>query len=195
MNRGRWAIGGLGAVAAVLIATAAAWACVAGPAVNLSTVSAKPSQEIQVSGTNFQKPEPVTVRWNALDGPVVATLPAPASGTVSGAFTVPAGAEPGSHVLIVTQSNAEGALTQTPVRVLLTVTGEAGAHPVGGASVPARTADDGVLRVPSGDDSLGALSLVLVGLGVAGAGSFVAGAAAVFAGRPLPRAQPVRAGN
>jgi hypothetical protein len=44
MNVRRWAIGGLSAVGAVLLAGAAAWACVSGPGNNLSTVNAKPGQ-------------------------------------------------------------------------------------------------------------------------------------------------------
>src|ERR671917_49086 len=112
----RWAIDALGAVSAVMVASAAAWACVSGPAVNLSTVNAKPGQEIQLTGTNFSKPDPVTVRWNSLDGPIVATLDRPASGNIGGNFPVPADAKAGNYVLIVTQSDAAGKLTQMPVR-------------------------------------------------------------------------------
>ena len=192
MNGRRWATGGMSAVAAVLLVSATAWACVSGPAVNLSTVNAKPGQEIQVTGTNFQKPDPVTVRWNALDGPVVATLPAPNSGAVGGAFTVPADAKPGNYVLIVTQSSADGKLTQMPVRALLTVTPANGANPVlGGAAVPAQA--DRPVGLVTSDDSISGVSLLLIGLGVTGVGMFVAGMAALFAGRRAQQPEAVRA--
>jgi hypothetical protein len=192
MNMRRWAIGGMSAVGAVLMAAATAWACVSGPAVNLSTVNAKPGQEVQLTGTNFSKPDPVTVRWNALDGPVLATLPAPNSGNISGAFTVPADAKPGNVVLIVTQSNAEGKLTQMPVRALLTVTPANGANPVLGASgVPAQDARQ--VGLVTSDDSISGASLLLIGLGVAGVGMFVAGMAALIAGRRAQAPEAARA--
>jgi hypothetical protein len=192
MNVRRWATGGMGAVGAVLLATATAWACVSGPAVNLSTVNAKPGQEVQMTGTNFTKPDPVTVRWNALDGPVLATLPAPNSGTIAGAFTVPADAKPGNYVLIITQSSADGKLTQMPVRALLTVTPDNGANPILGAPVAA-TPDNRPVGLVTSDDSISGLSLLLIGLGVAGVGMFVAGMAALFAGRRAQTPEAARA--
>jgi hypothetical protein len=166
----------------VLVASAAAWACVSGPAVNLSTVNAKPGQEVQLTGTNFSRPDPVTVRWNSLDGPIVATLDRPVQNSISGAFTVPADAKAGNYVLIVTQSNAEGKLTQMPVRALLTVTPENGATPVLGSSVAQAEAERPVGLVSS-DESISGATLALIGLGVAGVGMFIAGMAALFAGR------------
>jgi hypothetical protein len=193
MNVRRWAIGGMSAVGAVLVATATAWACVSGPAVNLSTVNAKPGQEVQLTGSNFGKPDPVTVRWNALDGPVLATLDPPSSErTIAGAFTVPADAKPGNYVLIVTQSDAQGKTTQMPVRALLTVRPENGANPVLGGAVAAADQSRPVGLVTS-DDSISGLSLLLIGLGVAGVGMFVAGMAALFAGRRGQAPQAVRA--
>lgn len=188
----RWAIGGLGAVCAVLVASAAAWACVSGPAVNLSTVNAKPGQEVQLNGTNFSRPDPVTVRWNSLDGPILATLDRPVQNAVSGAFTVPADAKAANYVLIITQSNAEGQLTQMPVRVLLTVTPENGATPVLGGSVAQTEAERPVGLVTS-DESISGATLALIGLGVAGVGMFIAGMAALFAGRRGQAPEAVRA--
>jgi hypothetical protein len=182
----------MGAVGAVLVAAATAWACVSGPAVNLSTVNAKPGQEIQITGTSFSKPDPVTVRWNALDGPVVATLPAPNNQNIAGAFTVPADAKPGNYVLIITQSTADGKLTQMPVRALLTVVPANGANPVLGAPVAPAQENRPVGLVRS-DNSISGASLLLIGLGVAGVGMFVAGMAALFAGRRSAQPEAVRA--
>jgi hypothetical protein len=193
MNVRRWAIGGMSAVGGVLVAAATAWACVSGPAVNLSTVNAKPGQEVQLTGSNFTKSDPVTVRWNALDGPVLATLDAPNSErTIAGAFTVPADAKPGNYILIVTQSDAQGKITQMPVRALLTVVPENGANPVlGGAVSP--TDQGRPVGLVTSDDSISGVSLLLIGLGVAGVGMFVAGMAALFAGRRGQAPEAVRA--
>lgn len=178
----RWAIGGLSTVGAVLVAGAAAWACVSGPNVNLSTVNAKPGQEVTVNGTNFSKPDPVTVRWNSLDGPVLATLDKPASGAITGKFTVPADAKAGNYVVIFSQSSADGKLSQLPVRALLTVTPENGAAPVVGAGV-APVDNARATGLVTTDNDISGATLALIGLGVAGVGMFVAGMAALFAGR------------
>ncbi len=104
----RWAMAGLGAAAAGVLMGAAAWACVSGPVVNLSTISAKGGQEVGITGTGFQPGNQVNVRWNALDGPVLATVAPPiASGNLDAKFTVPAGTQPGSYVVIVTQTMAD----------------------------------------------------------------------------------------
>ena len=193
MNIRRWAIGGMSAVGAVVVAGAAAWACVSGPAVNLSTINAKPGQEVTINGTNFSKADPVTVRWNSLDGPVLATLDKPASGIVTGKFTVPADAKAGNYVVILSQSSSDGKLSQLPVRALLTVTPENGAAPVVGKSIVSQDAARPVGLVSTNNDISGA-SLALIGLGVAGVGMFFAGMAALFAGRrsPAPAAAKVR---
>ena len=194
----RWATGGLGVVGAVLVAAATAWACVSGPAVSLATINVKPGQEAQLTGTNFTKPDPVTVRWNALDGPVVGTFEtAAASGNASGrAFqgniTVPADARAGNYVLVVTQSSADGTLSQMPVRALITVTPDGAATPMVGQSLSPPVAERPAGLVSS-EDSVSGGTLALFGLGVAGVGMFVAGVAALFAGRRGRAPEAVRA--
>ena len=180
----RWAIGGLTTAAAGVFMAAAAWACVSGPVVNLSTINAKAGQEVGLTGTGFQTTNAAQVRWNALDGPVLTTVPAPITGgNLTANFTVPAGTQPGSYVVIVSQTKADGSLSLSPVRAVMNVTGEAGASPVVGAS--AASADqtlraDGLARA---DDSISTGTLALVALGVGGVGMFLAGMAALFAGR------------
>ena len=194
----RWATGGLGAVGAMLVAAATAWACVSGPAVSLATLNVKPGQEVQMTGTNFTKPDPVTVRWNALDGPVVGTFDtATAGGNASGrAFqgniTVPADAKAGNYVLVASQSSADGKLTQMPVRALITVTPDGAARPVVGELLSPRVAERPAGLVSS-ESSISGGTLALIGLGVAGVGMFVAGVAALFAGRRSRAPQAVRA--
>src|SRR5215213_8633000 len=172
----RWAIGGMTTAAAGVFMAAAAWACVSGPVVNLSTINAKAGQEVGITGTGFQAANQVQIRWNALDGPVMTTVPAPITGgTLDAKFTVPAGTKAGSYVIILTQTKADGSLSLSPIR--------AGMNPVLGA--PAASTDtaaraNGLAR---SDDSISTGTLALVALGVGGVGMFLAGMAALFAGR------------
>lgn len=56
-------VAGLGVVAGVVVMGAAAWGCVSGPAVTLSTATARPGQEVGISGTGWRfKIDPVTTR-------------------------------------------------------------------------------------------------------------------------------------
>ena len=180
----RWAMAGLGTAAAGVVMAATAWACVSGPVANLSTISAKPGQEVGITGTGFQTGNQAVVRWNALDGPVLATVAPPITGgTLDAKFTVPEGTKPGSYVVVVTQTRADGSLSLSPIRAVMSVTGDAGTAPVVGA--PAATADtsaraNGLAR---DDDSVSTGTLALVALGVGGVGMFLAGMAALFAGR------------
>src|SRR5215217_9156572 len=131
----RWAIGGVTTAAAGVLMAAAAFACVSGPVVNLSTINAKAGQEVGITGTGFQAANAAQIRWNALDGPVLTTVPAPITGgNMDAKFTVPEGTKAGSYVVIITQTKADGTLTLSPVRAVMSVTGDAGSNPVLGAN-------------------------------------------------------------
>jgi len=180
----RWALAGVGSTAAGVLMAAAAFACVSGPVVNLSTINAKAGQEVGITGTGFQTANQVQIRWNALDGPVLTTVAAPITGgNLDAKFTVPEGTKAGSYVVIVSQTKADGSMSLSPIRAVMNVTGDAGANPVVGA--PAAATDtaaraDGLAR---SDDSISTGTLALVALGVGGVGMFLAGMAALFAGR------------
>ncbi len=179
----RWALASVGSAAAGVVMAAAAFACVSGPVVNLSTINAKAGQEVGITGTGFQAANAAQIRWNALDGPVLATVPAPITGgNLDARFTVPEGTKAGSYVLIVTQTKADGSMSLSPIRAVMNVTGEAGTNPVVGAT----TAQDTSVRADTlarSDDSISTGTLALVALGVGGVGMFLAGMAALFAGR------------
>ncbi len=87
----------------------------------------------------------------------------------------------------------DGKLSQMPVRALVTVTGPNGANPVVGAPVGAQGGDRATSMVTE-DESISAGTLALIALGVGGVGMFLAGMAALFAGRRgrLPEAVPAR---
>jgi hypothetical protein len=180
----KWVLGAVGTAAGGMLMAAAAFACVSGPVVNLSTINAKVGDQVAITGTGFQAANNAVVRFNALDGPVLTTVSAPITGgNLSANFTVPDGTKPGSYVIIVTQNNAAGQLTNAPVRAVFNVIGDGGTQPVLGA--PAASADNslranGLART---DNSVSGGTLALVALGVGGVGMFLAGMAALFAGR------------
>ena len=180
----RWAIGGLTTAAAGVFMAAAAWACVSGPVVNLSTINAKAGQEVGITGTGFQAANAAQIRWNALDGPVLTTVPAPITGgNLDAKFTVPEGTKAGSYVVVVTQTKADGSMSLSPIRAVMNVTGDAGTTPVLGAT---GASTDQTVRADSlarSDDSISTGTLALVALGVGCVGMFLAGMAALFAGR------------
>ena len=124
-NARRWAT--LGAVATfgmALVAASAAWACISGPTLNLNPARAKPGQQIALSGFNYKGDLPITIRWNALDGPVLGTFQ-PVEGrfgdpeSLVGTVTIPATAKSGSYVLVALQYASDGSLAQVPVRALV----------------------------------------------------------------------------
>jgi len=165
--------------ALVLMGSAAAWACVSGPTIHFSASSAKPGDQISVTGSNFTQKSLVTVRWNALAGPVLATMHVPDDSGAMGTFTVPSNAETGTYVVIFTQSSTAGKLVQAPIRAVLTVSGNGVTTPVAVASAGGVRADGLV----SSHSAVGTASLVLTALGVAGVAVFLAGLGVFFAGR------------
>src|SRR5947209_2380316 len=70
----RWAIGGLSAAGAVLLAGAAAWACVSGPAINLSTVNAKPVVGGAVAQPATGRPTGLVTTDNSISGASLALI-------------------------------------------------------------------------------------------------------------------------
>lgn len=190
MNLRRWGILSFGAVVGIVVAAAAAWACVSGPAVNLSTLNAKAGQDVGFTATGFKASLPVTARFNALDGAVVGTFTADKDGNAAGAVKVPDGTRPGSYVMVFTQE-VNGKLIQVPTRSLVEVTGDAGTSPAVGAPLAAPAADraTGLLR---SHNSVSGGTFALVALGVAGVGMFLAGAAAVVTSRRRGAAETAR---
>jgi hypothetical protein len=177
----RIAAGAFASIAVLGIAASAAWACVSGPVVNLSTVSAKPGEEVTITGTGFRQADPVQIRWNALDGPIVAELAKPDNQTITANFAVPPGTAPGSYVLIVSQTK-NGKPSLSPIRAVLNVVGPSGQAPVLGADTTTDASD----RIPAlvqSDNDVSNGTLALVALGVAGIGMFAAGVAALASSR------------
>lgn len=73
MARSVGLVGGSIAVVASVLVAATSWACVPSPIVVAHpAASGPPGTEITLEGAHF-RPQPVEVRWNAVDGPLLAT--------------------------------------------------------------------------------------------------------------------------
>jgi len=176
--------------------SAAAFACVSGPVMNLSTINAKVGETVTVTGLAFQPGNQAVLRFNALDGPVLSTVNAPiAGGNLNTTFTVPDGTKPGSYVIIATQQTADGKMSLSPVRSVMNVVGDAGASPVLGAPVSSTDTAQRAVGLAKSNQSISTGSLALVALGVGGVGMFLAGMAALFAGRRSSAPEAARARN
>ena len=109
MHVRKWLIGGLGAIAAAVVTTASAWACVSGPSVTFTTATVKPGETVTANMRDFRKADPIQVRWNDLSAPVLATFENKGTGApFPGTFTVPEDAKPGNYVVIFSQSAPDG---------------------------------------------------------------------------------------
>jgi hypothetical protein len=203
MNARKLRLAGVAAattLAGVLAVAVAAWACIAGPLVKLNKSQVNAGDEIEVSAISLST-DRVVIRWNALDGPILATVdqlnPDPrfptstTSGSIEGVkVRVPTDAKPGNYVLILTQTDPSGKLTQVPTRALVTVSGS-GTAPVVGAPLGTQTAERTAGLVEG--DSVSNATKVLIALGVGGIAMFVAGVAAFLAGRrPAPTPERAR---
>jgi hypothetical protein len=179
-------MGAAAAVGVVLMAAAAAWACIAGPTLIVTPGQAKPGQEVSVSGFSYNGSLPIVVRFNALDGPILGTFSASGGRfgdpeALAGKVTIPADTKPGSYVLVATQSKADGSLAQVPVRALVTVTAPGGAPALGAPVIQPEAARPVGPVVTRSSVSTGAL--VMVGLGAAGVAMFLAGIAVLVPSR------------
>lgn len=178
---------GAAAAAAVMVSMTAsswAWACSASPSINsvdpLGEASpakagdgfAWAGSSVQVQGSSVTPMAPVTIRWNATDGPVIGVAPATASGGFAVPATVPAAA-PGIYYMVAEVKGVSVA------RTAFEVTGpaaEAAPAPhslwATGPSAPA----------PATSSALGASSSAgVLGVGLLGGGLVVLFAGATFA--------------
>jgi hypothetical protein len=186
-NSRRLGMVGLASAACVVIVAAAAWACIPVATLNASPAQVRAGEQVTLTGAEYGAKSPVVIHFNALDGPVLASITPDKDGFIRGTVGIPADVGPGNYVLVATQEAVRGETTWgVPSRTLVSVVGDAGA-PVVGAPVGSGDAARPV-GLERGDSSVGAGGLVLAGVGVAGVAMFVAGMTALFAGRR--RAQP-----
>ncbi len=130
---------GTTALTGVLVAGAAAWACVAGPTLLATPQVVGAGETVAISGISYNADLPVVVRFDALDGPVLGTFPVNQdTDALAGSVQIPADATPGNHVLVATQSSEDGDVAIIPTWALVSVAGPGGA-PVLGRRSASRT--------------------------------------------------------
>lgn len=183
--------------ALLLVSAMAAWACTNLATLNLDKSAGAAGTSVDITGSSFAtesaryaEVSAVEIRWNGVDGAVLATARPDSAGNIATTVRVPSDAAPGYHVLVATQSTTdkEGNVSPaygTPARAAFSVAGEVPqvtAAPAGPSSVVASSSTSG---------SLVALTALLA---VAGLGLFGAGVG-MFVREVRPREVPVPAAN
>ncbi len=150
---------------------ATAFACTNLATLNLSSTAGKAGDVVTVTGSSFAVGRgdaptlPVQLRWNGVDGVVLAEAFPDRAGNISATFTVPDG-QPGYYVLVATQRDARGADTYgTPARASYQILGP------NGQSVVASASSAAAATLPPEPSSTGIIALT-VALGVFGLGLF-----------------------
>ena len=162
---------------------AAGWACTNLATLSISTSAVDAGGSLTITGSSFSMTNddfaevatPVEIRWDKLDGPVLATTTADNGGFISASVTVPADATPGEHILVAVQNvqTDDGVKPAygTPARASLTVGPPAvAAEPPANAGVLAAAPTAGTAGSPAG----WFIALTVV-IGVLGIGLLAAG--------------------
>jgi len=176
-----------GAVVMPLAVAASGWACASVTSLDFTPAVAAPGQEVTVLVTFVSKDKPVELRWDALNGPVLATIdhtsPAFTEGLhgnwrfATAKITIPANATPGDHIVIATQEYVRGTATWgMPARGLIQVS--AAGSPVVGAP-PGPPAEVRPVELVA-DDGVGAGTVLVAALGAAGVTMLVGGIMFLF---------------
>ncbi|HVL05308.1 MAG TPA: hypothetical protein VM388_04940 [Acidimicrobiales bacterium] len=160
----------------------------------VTPAQARAGEEVTVFGPRgYGRTNPVEIRAGSIDGPILGTFqPNEELYAMWGPGTVriPENAPPGPFYLFATQTLAasENHIRGVPARGEVTIVGPGGAPVLGAApEVPLEEQEHvGLLE----DEPVGIGSVLLVALGVAGAGLFIAGLAVAFSSRRRPPGQP-----
>lgn len=181
-------VGLAGAGAAVILSAGTAWACTNLATLNLSSAAGQVGENVTVTGSSFAK-APVVLHWNAVNGPVLATVTPDQTGSISAPITIPA-AQPGYYVLVATEMSHGQNAYGTPARAAFQVLAP------GQRALLTPNAAQTAGVASSSPSSTGIVALT-VALGVVGLALFGAGVAA-FARqtrrRGVPATQPVKRG-
>ncbi len=123
-----------------------------------------PGAEVALSGFSYPVTSKVSIRFNDLDGPVLAELEPNSNQDIAGTVRIPDGTPTGRYVLYAVQYDSAGKVNRIPGRAALTVAGGGGAAPAipTGLELDVRP-DDLVV-----DEGATAGELALVALGAVG---------------------------
>lgn len=178
----------------LLVGAMAAWACTNLATLNLEKASGSAGESIGVTGSSFATSSssrtagPVEIRWDGVDGAVLASVEPDAAGNIATSATIPADATPGYHVLVATQSvtSSEGEVSTaygTPARA---------AFSVGGVVPEAPAVASGPSSAVSSAGTSGGLVALTALLAIGGLALFGAGVG-LFVRELRPREAPARA--
>lgn len=117
--------------------------------------------EVSVSGFSYPVNTKVAIRFNAVDGPVLAELDPTANQDISGTVRIPAGTAAGRYVLYAVQYDAAGKPNRIPGRAAVTVGGRDGPPPAAAVGLELEARPGALIRA----DGAGAGQLALVGFG------------------------------
>lgn len=152
----------------------------------VTPTTAKPGDQVTVYGpAGYGATNPVQVRWDAVDGPVLGEFRTRGTGFAAWGpetIRIPEDAKPGIHVLWVTQKlePTETIIRGVPVRTVIQISDRNGVVPVVGEPAFQIEPREGALVEEKG---VSGGTLLLVGLGAAGVALFLAGVGAILASR------------
>jgi hypothetical protein len=169
-------------VSAFLLATATPSSAPHVAQLQVTPAEAQAGQEVTVFGPRgYGRTNPVEIRGGSIDGPVLGTFqPNEELYAMWGPGTVriPEGVKPGTYYLFATQTLAanETHIRGVPARGEVRVLGAAGSSPVLGQAPETSLAEQPRVELLE-EEPVSTGAILLVALGVAGAGLFIAGAA------------------
>ncbi len=180
------------AAMAVIVAVGVIWLAPSASARhNLSMLRLVPDLSVpggEVAVTGFSYTRPVSIHFNAINGPVLGTFTPDSNSDLLGSVTIPADTKPGSYLVFASQDDA-GKVTRLPARARLTVAGGGGPPVLSATETPEPRA--AALARKNEDTTTG--SLILAGLGGAGLAMFAVGTMLVVSRRrpstPTPGAR------
>lgn len=180
----RIALGVFAAVGVAVVSSAIAFACVPSARLGLSTASGVPGDKITVSGASFGVPvnakNPVQIRWNGAEGPLLAEVRPDPLGNFSIPVTVPDGPA-GAYAITAVWLDEEGNTgAGTPARAVFEIRVPGATAVTTPAAAPAPQAAAPV-AAPTSASSF-PVGLV-IGLGVLGLALFGGGFVAVTRSR------------
>ncbi|MDP1805778.1 MAG: hypothetical protein Q8K72_11465 [Acidimicrobiales bacterium] len=163
------------------------------PQLTVTPAQARAGDEVAVVGTRgYGFTNPVEVRFNAVDGPVLGKFVPdnqPYAAWGPGTVRIPADTKPGTYTLYATQvlADLERHIRGIPVRAVIDVVGPGGVPVLArDLAVPGEEGTPGLTE----NEPPGLGSLVLVALAVGGVAMLAAGGVAM-AGRRRPDAAPL----
>lgn len=161
--------GGFAVLSALVIGAVVGFACISMAMLSLTPNTVAPGQTVTaniqgISASAGQTVQPITLHWQTLNGPVLASA-APGPNGFSATFTVPSVQSSGDYLVVATQAQSSTSSTWgMPARGVLhvQVSGSSGGSSLGN-TVPATTNTAGL----STSSSLSPGLLALIGIGVA----------------------------